>query len=624
MTAHDSSEALRAEHDRVVRTDGYLPLDQYGVISDGRTIGLTGADGSIDWWCVPAPDAPPVFDRLLDGDAGGRFSITPVEPYSVVRAYREGSNVLETEFRTGRGRVRITDSLNSGHGGRLPWSELARRVEGLEGEVELRAQVTLGSRFGVSERRDAVVPDDGAFQLGPLLIQLRTTDDCAVIDAAGSDGSCSLSIQTHEGSRSTIALMATEAQPLMDSDIAMIDARIDRSDQQWKAWTEDLTYDGPFASRVLRSALALKLLLFSPTGAIAAAATTSLPESTGGEKNYDYRYAWVRDVAYSVKALLRIGGLEEAQAGFAWLIGTIDRHRPALSVFYTLDGELPGPMTEAPVAGYRGAQPVRVGNDARDQRQLSCYGDVLETAELFTRRGNHLDARTREVLTHLADRCAAEWQLPDAGIWELEDEHHYTMSKIGCWLALDRAAKLADGDFLDRERAAPWRAEAGRIADWIDEHCWDPVRETYTQFAGSTELDAALLLATRWDFPRTDRLDATRIAIQAELATGPLVHRYSGMQEVEGAFLACSFWLVEALAFLGHPDEARETMEQLLEITSTNLGLLGEMVDSTSHAPLGNTPQGLSHLAMIHAALAIQEHAGGTAARSATATPAQT
>jgi GH15 family glucan-1,4-alpha-glucosidase len=612
---------LRAEHHRVVREDGQLPIDQYGVITDGRTIGLVGADGSIDWWCVPSIDAPPVFDRLLDA-GGGRFSITPVDDFSVVRQYREDSNVLETEFRTAGGRVRVTDSLNSGHAGRLPWSELARRVEGLEGEVELVVTITLGTRFDASEPRDQVVPDDGAFQLGPLLMQLRTTDDCAVISASAGDGDArdsqagarderrhgtALRIQATEGSRSTVALLATHAEPLMDSSIDTIDVRIDRSDEQWKAWTRDLRYDGPYRERVLRSALALKLLLFSPTGAIAAAATTSLPETPGGEKNWDYRYAWVRDVAYSVKALLRIGATEEAQAGFAWMVEAIDRHLPELRVFYTLDGDLPGPETEVPLPGYRGASPVRSGNRARSQRQLSCYGDVLETAELFARRGNHLDARTGKVLTVLADRCAEEWQLPDAGIWELEDDQHYTMSKIGCWLALDRAARLAESGHLDGARAHGWRAESEKIVAWIDEHCWDADRGAYTQWAGSDGLDAAVLLSTRWKFPRPERLGATLDAVRSELASGALVHRYSGMQDVEGAFLATSFWFVEALAFLGHPDEAEAHMTELLEVTGKNLGLMAEMIEVGTGDSLGNLPQGLSHLAMIHAALAIQE-----------------
>ncbi|MDQ8045648.1 MAG: glycoside hydrolase family 15 protein [Solirubrobacteraceae bacterium] len=606
----DHQPPATTDHRSPHRTDGRLPIEQYAVISDGRTAGLVGTDGSIDWWCVPALDAPPVFDRLLDAAEGGRFSIQPVDAFSATRRYRESSNVLETELRTASGLVRITDSLNSGHAGRLPWSELARRIEGLEGEVDLEIVLSLGTRFGLSEPRDAVTPNDGAFQLGPLLMQLRVSD--GVLDEGEGDGTCSLRLRSREGSRETVALLATDAEPLMDSDIDAIDVRIDRSDAQWRAWADDLTYDGPYRERVIRSALALKLLLFSPTGAIAAAATTSLPEAPGGEKNYDYRLAWVRDVAYSVKALLRIGATEEAQAGFAWLMEALHRHLPQLSVFYTLDGALPGELREADLPGYGGARPVRVGNGARDQVQLSCYGDVLETAELFIRRGNHLDERTRDILALLADRCADEWERPDAGIWELDETRQYTISKIGCWLALDRAAGLAGDGHLPRERAGRWRREADRIASWIDDHCWSEGRQAYVMHAGADDLDASLLLATRFGFPREDRLDATRVAVQDELATGPLVHRYTGMPEVEGAFLACSFWLVEALAFLGHPDEARETMEALLSATDGDLGLMAEMVDVETGAFLGNLPQGLSHLAMIHAALSIQETAAGT------------
>ncbi|MEH3053145.1 MAG: glycoside hydrolase family 15 protein [Patulibacter minatonensis] len=598
----------------LTRDDGYLPIEDYGVISDGRTIALVGADAGIDWWCVPAPDAPPLLDRLLgDGPHAGRFSIEPTDDWTVERAYRDGSNVLETTFTTAHGRVRITDSLNSGHAGRLPRSELARRVEGLEGHVELRIELCLGARFGETPPRGPVVPNDGAFRLGDLVVQLRTSDDCAAgiggHPGPADDGRSSLRLRTSPGSRSTLALLVTDGQPLMDTPIATIDARIDRSDRQWKDWSADLSYDGPHADRVVRSALALKLLLFSPTGAIAAAATTSLPETPGGGKHWDYRYAWVRDVAYSVKALLRIGGTEEAQAGFAWLVDAIDGDDDALlRPFFTLRGDEPPAATADSLPGYRGHGPVVIGNDARDQLQLGCFGDVLETAELFCRRGNHLDARTARVLERLAETCAGAWRQPDSGMWELEDERQYTMSKIGCWLALRRAADLAEaGQIADTAAGERWAAEAEAVAAWVDEHCWSTEREAYVEFAGADTLDAALLLATRFGFPRPDRLDRTRAAVQAELATGPLVHRLSRTRHEEGAFLACSFWLVEALVFGGHFDAAQRTMDELLAATSHDLGLMSEMVAPATGAFLGNLPQGLSHLAMIHAALALRD-----------------
>lgn len=597
-----------------VREDGHLPIEDYGVISDGRTIALVGTDASIDWWCVPAPDAPPLLDRLLDtGAHAGRFQIEPVEPYAVHRAYREGSNVLETTFTTERGSVRITDSLNSGHAGRLPWSELARRVEGLGGEVELAIELRLGPRFGETPPRGPVTPNDGAFRLGDLMVELRTTDDCALqVEEDDDAGRARLRLRTHPQSRSTLALLVTDGQPLMDTPIEAVDVRIDRSDGQWKNWSEDVDYDGPYGERVLRSALALKLLLFSPTGAITAAATTSLPETPGGGKHWDYRYAWVRDVAYSVKALLRLGCLEEAQAGFAWIVETVDA-RPddePLRPFFTLRGDEPADEHHDSLPGYRGRGPVAIGNRARKQRQLGSYGDILETAELFCRRGNHLDARTAAVLERLADRVMQDWPLPDSGMWELEDERDYTMSKIGCWLALRRAADLAEaGQIADAAKGERWAAEAERVAEWVDEHCWSDERAAYVEYPGTHHLDAALLLATRFGFPREERLDRTRAVIQRELATGPLVHRRTAGAGEEGAFLACSFWLVEALVFGGHVTEARQVMDELLEATSANLGLMSEMVDVESGAFLGNLPQGLSHLAMIHAALAIADAA---------------
>lgn len=613
-----------------VREDGHLPIEDYGVISDGRTIALVGADASIDWWCVPAPDSPPLLDRLLDSaDGAGRFSIEPVEPYAVHRAYRDGSNVLETTFTTASGSVRITDSLNSGHAGRLPWSELARRIEGLGGEVDLEIELRLGSRFGQTPPRGPVTPNDGAFRLGDLMVELRTTDDCAFQAGAHANGGSAndhgdepeagcarLRLRTHPGSRSTLGLLVTDGQPLMDTPIEAIDIRIDRSDGQWRNWSEDVHYDGPYRERVLRSALALKLLLFSPTGAITAAATTSLPETPGGGKHWDYRYAWVRDVAYSVKALLRLGCLEEAQAGFAWLVETIDArpHDEPLRPFFTLRGDEPPGESHDSLPGYRGRGPVAIGNRARHQRQLGSYGDILETAELFCRRGNHLDARTAAVLERLADRIVDDWTLPDSGMWELVEARDYTMSKIGCWLALRRAADLAEaGQIADATKGERWAAEAERVVDWIDEHCWSEARGAYVEYPGTGDLDAALLLATRFGFPREERLDRTRAVVQRELATGPLVHRRTAGREEEGAFLACSFWLVEALVFGGHVVEARQVMDELLDATGANLGLMSEMVDPETGAFLGNLPQGLSHLAMIHAALAIEDASPGSA-----------
>ena len=591
------------------REGEWLPLEQYAAIGDGRSVALVGADGSVDWWGVPAMDSVPFFDRLLAGAEGGRLSVTPMDAFTVRRGYRPGSNVLELVFTTAAGSARVTCSLNSGPSGRLPWSELAFRVEGLDGAVAFQVEVRPGNRLGAATpwREPAPGgPDAGeVLHLDGVVAAFRASP--ALDRVAEDDRHVVAWLQTAPGSRATLALLATADGPLILPPLDAIGARIDRSDQAWAEWSAGLSYNGPYADAVRRSALALKLLLHTPTGAIAAAATTSLPERIGEGKTYDYRFAWVRDVAYTVKAFLRVGAVEEARAAFAWLMATVARHGGRPRTMYALDGSLSPEEEELDLPGYRGSRPVRRGNRARDQLQLGVYGDLLETAALFVRHGHVLDLPARRLLADLADQCADLWQRPDAGIWELEQAEHYTMSKVGCWTALHRAVDLAEAGQVDWAHAGRWARERDRIRDWVDAHCWSDAKQAYTLHPGTDRLDASLLLVVRFGFARPDRLALTRDAVVRELARGPLVHRYSGMEREEGAFLACSFWLVEAYALLGDKQAAARQMGALLAATGGNLGLLGEQMDPATGAMLGNMPQALSHLAMIHAALSLEE-----------------
>jgi len=402
-------------------------------------------------------------------------------------------------------------------------------------------------------------------------------------------------------------VLASADEPLILPALAAIDARIDRSDQSWREWCGDLTIDGPYAADVRRSALALKLLLFSPTGAIAAAATTSLPERVGGGKNYDYRFAWVRDVAYTIKAFLRVGATEEAKAAFSWLTATVRRHEGRLRTMYRLDGALAPDEQDLDLPGYRGSRPVLAGNRARNQLQLGVFGDLLETAALFVESGHVLDLVTRRLLAELTDRCADLWRSRDAGIWELEQLEHYTMSKMGCWTALDRAVALAAKGQIDASHVERWQRERDRIRDWVDAECWSEAKQAYTLHPGTERLDAALLLATWFGFERRDRLASTRDAVRRELCRGPLLYRYSGMEREEGTFLACGFWLVEAFALLDDRPSAVRQMDAMLAACNSNLGLLNEQMDARTGAMLGNVPQALSHLALIHAAIAVAQ-----------------
>ena len=590
------------------RDGEWLPLDQYAALGDGRSVALVGSDGSIDWWCVPNLDSPPLFDRLLAGDGGGRFSIAPAEPFTVERGYRPGSNVLEQVFSTASGRARVTCSLNSGPSGRLPWSELAHRVEGLAGAVEFNIEIRPGQRLDKANPWREPSPHGDVLHIDGILAAFRASED--VERTIEADDRLIARMSTQPGSRTVLALLASANEPLILPPLEAIDARIDRSDQAWREWSDNLSYDGAYTEAVRRSALALKLLLFTPTGATAAAATTSLPEWIGGGKTYDYRFAWVRDVAYTIKAFLRVGAVEEAKAAFSWLTATIRRHSGLLRTMYRLDGDLAPEERELDLPGYRNSKPVREGNRAREQLQLGVFGDLLETAALFVECGHVLDLVTRRLLAELTDRCADLWRSRDSGIWELEAAEHYTMSKLGCWTALDRAVTLAGSGQIDASHVDRWRRERDRIRDWVDAHCWSEAKQSYTLHAGTERLDASLLLATRFGFERRDRLTLTREAVRRELCVGPLVYRYSGMAAEEGTFLACAFWLVEAFALRGERDAAVQQMDALLAATGGNLGLLHEQMDPATGAMLGNMPQALSHLALIHAALAVEQGEG--------------
>lgn len=585
-----------------VRIDGYLPLEHYAAVGDGRSVALVGADGAIDWWCAPDMDCPPLFNRLHDS-AGGQFTITPTAEFHIERQYRQDSNVLETIFITDTGSARLTESLNSGVAGRLPWCELARRIEGLRGSVEFK--ITLEPTCAERQVRRADHPNAAIRYIGDLTTTFCHDDKVGII--VDEDQRTLACHTTSAGSSTCVAFLVADQAPLAIPNLKDIDRRIDLSDEEWRRWSSELAYDGPFKGDLVRCALSLKFLVYSKTGAIAAAATSGLPERFGGAKNYDYRYAWVRDAAYTIKALLRAGSLEEPIGAFGWLVRTISDDGPVPKVVYTLTGEaVPDERTVA-VPGYKASSPVRVGNRARTQTQLSCYGDVLETAALFAKCGHVLDPQAAGLMAGLADQCLTRWREQDCGIWELEDQQHYTFSKIGCWLALKNAAWLAREGHI-RGDADRWLGVSDQIRKWIDENCWSSEKQAYTFFAGTDRLDAALLLTTRFGFEHDDRLKSTRAAIERELAVGPLVYRYSGAAKEEGTFVACSCWLVEAYAFLGEVDHAEQLLKRLLERLGNNFGILNEEIDPATGSGLGNLPQGLSHLALLHAIYSIEEN----------------
>lgn len=580
------------------RDNGFLPLEAYAALGNGRTVALSGADGSIDWWCVPSMDAPPLFDRLVSPDEGGCFVVAPDAPFTAEQRYREDSNVHETVFTTDEGKAVLVESLNSGPAGRLPWEELARRVEGIEGTVRFRFEV----RFGTAA--DTVSPylshsaNGIIFHAGRVLGMILTSD--GVRREVEEDQRFAGSFTVSTGTREVVAIVAGRDEPLVIPDIAVIDDRIDVSDREWREWSEAVSYQGPHKAHVRRSALALKLLLYSPSGAIAAAATTSLPEGAGAGKNYDYRFAWVRDAGYTIKAFLRIGSEAEAKAALTWLIEQLVHNKTR--VCYRLEGGPVPEVTEIDLPGYRGEKPVRRGNDAAIQHQHGIYGDIFETVAGFVAAGNILDNQSAMLLAELADECADCWRQKDSGIWELPEKRHFTMSKISCWQALARAVELAEGKHIPDNCRERWERERDRILEWVEDHCWSEERQAYLAYPGADGLDASVALAVRFGFDGRDKLEKTIRAIDKELKSGPLHYRYTGMDKQEHCFLACSFWMAEAKALLGHHEEAEKDFQAVLDLIDRSSGVYSEMAEAKTGAFWGNMPQGLTHLALIGAA----------------------
>lgn len=590
------------------REAGFAGLGDYAAIGEGRSVALIAPDGAIDWWCAPNLDSPALFDRILDSQLGGYFQLVPGEPWRMERHYREESNVLETYYETDSGAVKVTESLNSTFAGRLPWNELARRVEGLHGNVRMELRLRLGTHAETRSpwRNDA--HGNPLFHIADLMAMLLLSED-VVLEEQNDEGLTGY-LMTSAGSRSMVALVASEKEPLAVPAIAKIDERIETSHQAWQDWIKGLSWEEGYLDHVKRSALSLKFLWYAPTGALAAAATTSLPEGLGKEKNYDYRYAWIRDACLIIKAFIFLGALEDSKAAFSWLSRTIMRHGvDQLRACYTLEGGLVPEERYLPLEGYKGSQPVRVGNNARDQVQLSMYGDMLATARQFIDAGHVLDLSTSRMLGQLANCCADSWREPDSGIWELPDKQHYTHSKMACWLALDQAVMLAKDKHIEPTWMARWERERDRISDWVESHCWSEEKQAYTFFVGDDGLDAAITLTHYYGSKvNPQRMRATLKAIRHELGhDSAMLYRYSDVEKEESTFVACSFWMVEALAALNEQEQAQENMQEILDrlCQRGNVEVFNEMFDTRSESWRGNLPQGLSHLALICAAKAL-------------------
>jgi GH15 family glucan-1,4-alpha-glucosidase len=605
----------------MAKSSPYPPIGDYALISDCFSAALVSKRGSIDWCCMPRMDSDSCFGRLLDWERGGFCSIYPEEDSESFRNYIDEALVLETMFKTGGGEARLLDCFTMHEGGRGdPRRQLLRVIEGVRGRIDLHLLVVPRLDYGElkpwlryeEERHYSVIGGDDA---------LMISGDPELVPSGDHDLEASFTVRADERVRLSIVSVRPEVldyDPPEVPDSNELDRRLEQTLEWWRRWSSRLRFVGPDRPGVMRSAMTLKALTYAPTGAIAAAATTSLPESPGGSRNWDYRYSWIRDSAFSMRSLARIGFSSEADGFQRFIERSAAGSAEQMQIMYGLGGERR--LTEVileHLEGYREAKPVRIGNAASDQFQLDAYGEVVNLAWRRHRRGHSPDDDYWRFLLELVDTAAERWREPDRGLWEMRGEpQHFVHSKALCWAALDKGLRLSE-ECMRRAPVKRWEKTRDEIRTAVESEGYDEERGVFVQAFGTKELDSALLLLPSAGFIDYDdeRMVRTTDAIRGELDDGGLLLRYrndkkdlkDGLEGEEGVFLACSFWLAECLAHQGRAEEATEIFDRVSS-TSNDLGLFSEEYDTSSEEMLGNFPQGLTHLSHIAAATAIAEH----------------
>jgi GH15 family glucan-1,4-alpha-glucosidase len=579
-------------------------IENYALIGDCRSAALVGIDGSMDWLCLPRFDSPAVFAALLGDPGNGRWQIVPLGgARETVRRYRPGTMVLETTFTTDSGSVMLTDAMVLDG----PHQRIVRTVAGITGSVGMHLDYTVRYDYGsivpwvrrVDGGLDAVAGSDGLLLAAD--VELRAAGLATVADftvAAGEQVEFEL---THYRS--------FEARPAPRAG----DAAVEATARTWSAWSERFTYDGPHRDLVLRSLLTLRALTYEPTGGIVAAPTSSLPEQFGGVRNWDYRYCWLRDATFTLEALLAAGFEGEARAWRDWLLRAVAGAPADLQIVYGIRGNRRLPEIELPwLAGYEGAKPVRIGNDAHGQFQLDVYGEVVDLLYTARRYGIEPSDDDWAVFCAIAAEVEGRWRDPDRGLWEVRGEpQHFTHSKVMAWVALDRAVKAVENFDLDGP-VDRWREARDVIFNEVCERAFDVRRGTFVQAYDSQALDASTLLIPIVGFLPADdpRVRGTTAAIERELVRGGFVMRYTttaatavdGLPPGEGAFLACSFWLVDNYVLAGRRAEAEALFERLIALCN-DVGLLSEEYDAPGRRFAGNFPQAFSHVGLVNSAL---------------------
>jgi GH15 family glucan-1,4-alpha-glucosidase len=602
------------------------PISNYGLIGDTRTAALVSKSGSIDWCCLPQFDSPSYFGKILDRTRGGFFSICVTGRFSSEQRYLEDTNVLETTFDTEGGRVRILDMFSVTTEERKrkqlwPDHEILRIVEGISGEVTVRMQYAPRPDYG---KRVVGLENRGnlgiACSCDQTLLLLRTSLPVSQIqirnNPLASDAVAEFKVsagQIHQFS----VVYADDAPAVIPPLADAANERFDETVRYWKTWISRCKYTGLYSEHVRRSALALKLLTFAPSGALIAAPTTSLPETIGGVRNWDYRFCWLRDASFTVRALVALGFHEEAHAFVSWMLHTTRLTRPRLQVLYSVFGE--SSLKEKVLdwlSGYRDSKPVRVGNAAEGQFQLDVYGEVLDGIHYFSPFIAEFDGETRDFILDLGRAVCELWNQPDDGIWEVRSGRvHHTHSKVLAWVAMDRLIRLAN--------TYSWKAPIERfehvktsLRAQIECEGFNEGLSAYTRTLGGSELDASMLVMPLMGYCDADspRMLSTCKAICEKLSRNGLIYRYraidDGLTGSEGSFGICNFWMTEVLARAGKRDDAQRYFEEVLNRANT-VGLWSEEIDPATGEYLGNYPQAFTHIGLINAALALSESSEG-------------
>jgi GH15 family glucan-1,4-alpha-glucosidase len=578
-------------------------IQDYGLIGDLHTAGLVGRDGSIDWLCLPRFDSPACFAALLGDEDNGRWLLAPASGGNCTRRrYRGDTLVLESTWEADSGTVRVLDLMPP----RGEAADVVRIVEGVTGRVAMRTELTL--RFDYGHVVPWVRHLDGEFAAvaGPDAVWLRTP-----VTLEGRDRATHAEFEVAAGDSVPFVLTYAASHLHRPGPVDAAQA-LAGTESFWTEWMEHCTYDGEWRDAVRRSLLTLKALTYTPTGGIVAAVTTSLPEELGGSRNWDYRYCWLRDATFTLQALLGTGYVREARAWREWLLRAVAGDPADLQIMYALDGARRIPEYELPwLSGYAGSSPVRAGNAAAGQFQLDVWGEVLDGLHYSRRSGLTPTEDTWSLQTALLEFLEGNWDAPDNSLWEVRGaRRHFVHSKVMAWAGLDRAVQAVERFDLDGP-VDRWRQLRQDIHDDVCARGYDADRGTFTQFYGSAGVDAALLLLPRVGFlpPSDPRIVGTVEAVQRDLDRDGVLLRYhpdadggvDGLTGHENPFLACSFWLADALSLIGRRQEARQLFERLLDLRS-DLGLLSEEYDTRAGRQVGNTPQAFSHVGLVNTA----------------------